>query len=244
MYREFQQPQYIDIPACNKSISAQQERLDIFGKKLVKASQKNKTVYMMGDFNIDLLKLEDCDYYLKTIADQYQRIIGESGLVHMRMGATFQAIHEDGKCIESELDHALTNRPGTILSHGTTEFDASDHKAISLEIVFGVPKKEKTVLTGRDLRHIRRDPLFMKQKMANQNWSSMLNLSSVDEMVEFWTTSVNQVLNEVAPIKTTALCLFTLHFQLWLFLRRLDELVTRELSLVPSISSLREKSHC
>ena len=42
---------------------------------------------------------------------------------------------------------------------------------------------------------------------------------------------------------TTALCLFTLHFQPWLFLRRLDELLTREISLVTSVSSLREKSH-
>ena len=41
----------------------------------------------------------------------------------------------------------------------------------------------------------------------------------------------------------TALCLFTLHFQPWLFLRRLDELLSRESSLVTSVSSLREKSH-
>ena len=41
----------------------------------------------------------------------------------------------------------------------------------------------------------------------------------------------------------TALCLFTLHFQPWLFLRRLDELLTREISLVTLVSSLREKNH-
>ena len=34
-----------------------------------------------------------------------------------------------------------------------------------------------------------------------------------------------------------------LHFQPWLFLPRLDDLLTRELSLVPSLSSLQEKSH-
>ena len=39
----------------------------------------------------------------------------------------------------------------------------------------------------------------------------------------------------------TALCLFTLHFQTVAFLRRLDELPSREISLVPLVSSLREK---
>ena len=34
---------------------------------------------------------------------------------------------------------------------------------------------------------------------------------------------------------TTALFLLTLHFQLWLFLRRLDELATRAFPLVPSV---------
>ena len=43
---------------------------------------------------------------------------------------------------------------------------------------------------------------------------------------------------------TTALLLFTLHYQLWLFSQRLDDLLTRELSLVPLVSSLHEKRHC
>ena len=43
---------------------------------------------------------------------------------------------------------------------------------------------------------------------------------------------------------TTALLLFTLHYQLWLFSQRLDDLLTRELSLVPLVSSLHGKRHC
>ena len=130
-YREFQVPMYCTQPAdCTKAMTAQEGRFLSFGTTLSKACNEGKDIYIMGDLNIDLLRINDDTYYNKSLARIYQSMMGENGLTPIRMGTTFRRIQQNGVVKESELDHLLTTCPQKVIRHGAEEFGASDHHCI------------------------------------------------------------------------------------------------------------------
>ena len=199
-YREFK------IPGITKNEgSAAQEiqliRLRMFGQQLSKACSENKNIFILGDMNLDLQKKEDTTYYLHNLLREYLSFQGENGLAFMRMGITFQRKHEDGKIIESELDHLLTNCPDEVKEHKPDDFDNSDHKIIMAEIYFGKTKEKKKSVVTRDLREVRQNPKLLKSEMAKQNWQELIGVEDVNEMVKSWTKNIIAALDRVAPKK-------------------------------------------
>ena len=69
------------------SINKQIERWEIFRTQVGKASKKGLVLFV-GDFNIDLEKWEDTTYYQKKIAQEYQLLIGKTGLELFNFGIT------------------------------------------------------------------------------------------------------------------------------------------------------------
>ena len=147
VYREFQTPSTtLDPSIYGRNENAQLHRLKTFGNEVSMACTECERVILMGDFNINLLKRDDKEFYLPKILQEYEGIVGENGLTHKRMGVTFERVLKDGTLIQSELDHLITSCPDEIKEFGAFPFDNSDHKGIMAEILFEKPKPEKSLL--------------------------------------------------------------------------------------------------
>ena len=159
----------------------------------------------MGDFNLDLQRKEDRQFYLHNIMKEYLSFQGDNGLAFLRMGITFSRALEDGTTIESELDYLLTNCPDEVTDYGTMEFDLSDHKIIMAEVCFEKTKPEKKTVVMRDLREVRKNPGLLKSAVVNQNWQDLFGMEDVNDMVKCWTNNISAAINQVAPKKETVL---------------------------------------
>ena len=146
LYREFQRITEMHDPCIDgKSQDAQLHRFKSFGSQVTAACTESERVIVLGDFNINIQKQNDLNYYLPRVLQEYESIMGENGLSFKRFGITFERIHTSGKLIQSEVDHLITNCPDEIKDFETFPFDDSDHKGIMAEICFEIIKPEKKV---------------------------------------------------------------------------------------------------
>ena len=129
------------------SQDAQLYRFKSFGSQVTAACNESDRVIVLGDFNINIQKQNDVNYYLPKILQEYESIMGENGLSFKRFGITYERIHKSGKLIQSEIDHLITNCPDEIKEFETFPFDDSDHKGIMAEIFFEKTKPEKKSVT-------------------------------------------------------------------------------------------------
>ena len=203
-YRQFKIPGS-ELQEDSSSQLAQLERLHIFEQQLSKACKESKRIIIMGDFNIDLQRKEDRQYYLHSFMREYLSFQGNNGLAFLRMGITFSRTLEDGTVIESELDHLLTNCPDDVTDYGTVDFDSSDHKIIMAEVCFEKTKPIKKTVVARDLRKVRKNPTLLKTAIAEQNWQYFSDMEDVNDMVKSWTKNIIAALDQVAPKKERVL---------------------------------------
>ena len=155
----------------------------------------------MGDMNVNLEKWEDSTYYLKNLADEYQRLIGLCGLDLLNFGITWSRSQENG----SALDHALTNKPEAIENYYKTDIDYSDHSLITVILNVKVPKLHDSISTARDLRKLRSNPHFFISRLKRVDWGAFGYMDSVDDMEILWTKEINKCLDECAPLKVRRL---------------------------------------
>ena len=195
MYREFNS-------LTGKGQMTQKEQIDrikILQIQVEKAS-KEGLILLIGDLNIDLVKWEKPQYYLKNVAQEYQTLIGECGLEVIDFGVTFSRPCKK-EFIESALDHALVNKPASIKNYFKTLIDYSDHNMICVDLKTNIPKLKDINSTSRDLRKIRNNPQYFKNRLSAVEWEIFINMKDVDEMEEFWTSRINECLDSTAPFK-------------------------------------------
>lgn len=132
------------------SIDQQLERWNIF-QSLVEQAKKEGLILCMGDMNINLNKIEDPNYYLRNLADEYQTLINECQLEVLDFGITWTRIQKNSKTKESAVDHAITNKIESINSHFKIQIDYSDHSMICVDLIIEVPKiLNNRTITCRD----------------------------------------------------------------------------------------------
>ena len=195
IYREFN-----DL--CNGllSNSEQAERLKIFADQVEQASQESNLLLCMGDFNLDAEKLGEDDYYLKSIAEEYNRLRAKNGLQLISYGNTYCRIHKDGKVVQSALDHALTNNLKMVKDHFKIESGISDHAIIGLQLNVGMVKQTEKIIT-RDLRKVRANPTYLCRALVDVDWTVLAEMEDVDKMAQYFSSEYNKVLEKVAPLK-------------------------------------------
>ena len=120
---------------------------------------------------------------------------------------------------------------------GATVPDIREKSLSCLKMLQGIYTNESLKpQTYSQLRKV----LFLHQMCQGIQKKSYLENWPTTEKSLIPAPNVSRIWKKLTP--TTALCLFTLHFQLWLFSRRLDIKGTRELSLVSTSSSLPKKA--
>ena len=103
-----------------------------------KEMSKKGLVLTLGDFNLDIERFDDPDYYLKVVSDQYQLDLGEGGFEIINFGITFEKNM-------SSIDHGFCNKPEAIQRYGKLPIDEgySDHSLIYVEIEAQIKKRNQ-----------------------------------------------------------------------------------------------------
>ena len=124
------------------------------------------------------------------------------GMKLLEFGITFQRVHQDGKIIQSALDHIIMNKPDQVNDYFKTGLSYSDHSGIILDIQAGISKNRKGLIRKvRDLRKFRNNPQYLQVALANIDWTKLAAMQDVDEMVNFFIKEIEKVLDRVAPFK-------------------------------------------
>ena len=196
MYREFN-----DLAECGKlSITQQAERMQVFNTQLERATIEGLVV-CMGDFNINLEKYLSPTFYLRAVADEYQKTISNCGLSLIDFGITWRREHKDGSVHESAIDHGLINKPVHLIEATKKEVDYSDHSLIMMEVQCGIPRNHKSqTIHARDLRKIRANPEYLQYALSNIDWTKLAQMEEVNKMVQYWDDEICKVLDKVAPM--------------------------------------------
>ena len=208
LYREFKVPAAPGTAATaiqERNKAAQTQRMQIFGSQLSRATAQFKNVFVCGDVNLDLSKIEIANYYNKKLAQELEELMCENGMAHITgFGITYRSIDQYGKVTESEIDNCFSSCPEKILNPRVENFyDQSDHFALLVNMNFKKPKVEKTVIICRDMRAIRNNPALLKDALSKIAWQAVINSSQQDlsKIVTFWTQTLNHVIEKLAPVK-------------------------------------------
>ena len=144
-----------------------EEFLDKFSESLSSLTRANKHCYLIGDFNLDLMKHET-----HSITAQFVEVIFSYGLVPLITKPTRITAHS-----ATLIDNIFTNNTNVLSKNGLIISDLSDHFPIySVIATDHHSKKGRHHIIVRDINEMRIQDF--KSKLANIDWTSNKNASN------------------------------------------------------------------
>jgi hypothetical protein len=168
-----------------------------------RALDTGKECIVMGDFNLDFLSFNRTDlstssqvHRLKPLVDELFTRVVPHGVKQCVVGPTRQG--RVGQA-DSGLDHLWTNQPGK-MSPIYTRYSGSDHKVIMGVRFAKLITSSTRYVKKRSFKNF--DESLFLQQIRNTSWWDVYQSTDPDEAVEIFTTKVNFILDQMAPIKT------------------------------------------
>ena len=161
------------------------EQISVIEQVVRSISERFKEVYLVGDFNLDILRLEDEEfYYRRQLLDRWMSFTNEMGLTLHKTGHTFKSYGLfNGKHKLSALDHVYT-RSARAVDVSVLQDGTSDHKPVLAKIRCRKPKKP------------------VRQTRSDKNWKA-LDASVLNSVLEEWDWS--RLLCSTSADRATAL---------------------------------------
>ena len=175
------------------SMDIQEFNKNYFENFLRNLSAENKTIYLLGDFNIDLLEIdsdENIDYY-------YNILISNLFVPHITLPTR---ITPRSKTL---IDNIFSNDPNfTQGVSGNFTFSISDHLPQFLLMPredYRPPKKH--FLYKRDLKNLNKEDIV--SDVININWPEVLSPGKMDPNYSFemFDKQITEIINKHAPLK-------------------------------------------
>ena len=189
-----------------KSNEVQLEAMKIFCSQMEKACKEKKNVIVQGDVNLCAIKWLEADYNLKFLSDELLSTLALCGLENVDLGNTYLAdrLTEDGKTIESALDHTyITTELKTRSDIFKLDKCGTDH----LPIMISVKSNDIHRRTKKNVKIIKRsmknfNATSWNANLATKNWEKIGETENVSEMATTFAKLMNEALDEIAPLKT------------------------------------------
>lgn len=147
------------------------------------------TVICCGDFNIDLLKLEDSPtLFFNDFIDSLN---------------VYQLVDEPTRLTEQTatlIDLMLTSNRDIIKDSGVIACDLSDHDLIFCSIFCFLPKSEPTFITYRNLGHI--DTLSFQNDLITLPFYDIIRTNNIDTKVSIFNEHIIRLFDIHAPLIT------------------------------------------
>ena len=157
---------------------------------LEKLSSSDKAVYLMGDFNIDLLKCEISDY-------------SHNFLLSLQCYSFFPVIDKPTRVYKNSatlIDNIFVNRFDHKISGGNIVSDISDHYSQFCFIHSLTPKNLITKCKIRDYSNFSEECFI--NDVSETDWNSLMANGSVDKCFSSFYNKLNKLINKHAPFKT------------------------------------------
>ena len=157
---------------------------------LEKLSSSDKAVYLMGDFNIDLLKCEISDY-------------SHNFLLSLQCYSFFPVIDKPTRVYKNSatlIDNIFVNRFDHKISGGNIVSDISDHYSQFCFIHSLTPKNLTTKCKIRDYSNFSEECFIYD--VSETDWNSLMANGSVDKCFSSFYNKLNKLINKHAPFKT------------------------------------------
>ena len=198
LYREFDD---LSEGKTGNSLSEQNKRFDIFLDQLQKAGEEKGTVLCLGDINLDSNKWDQESYDKKTMIRNLRNKLTMLNMKILNFGNTFMRIDQEGHITRSALDHAMINETKRVMEQRTIPCGFSDHDAIMVTIAMdrGKHNKDFKKIRARKIKNIRNNPEKFNRQLAKISWDKLINMHSVNKMVEFWNLEIKKVFDLMAP---------------------------------------------
>lgn len=188
-------------PDGDRSLEGQQKGLQIFLDQLSRARKNNSAnVLTIGDMNLDKNKYCDSNYGLLPLVQRVQTALAAAGMTDLDLGNTYCAtrLTNDGKLIQSALDHVYTSRPDQVLQLDTKMSAMSDHSLIEVQVGFGKVKVGNRSMVVRDFRRF--DQNNFNIDLALEEWEVFFGIEDPDAAASLLSTIVNRTLDKHAPM--------------------------------------------
>ncbi len=205
------------------SMDIQEFNKNYFENFLRNLSTENKTIYLLGDFNIDLLEIDSDE----NIANYYNTLISNLFIPHITLPTR---ITPRSKTL---IDNIFSNDPNfTQGVSGNFTFSISDHLPQFLLMPredYRPPKRH--VLYKRDLKNFNKEELVAD--VININWPEVLYPGKMDPNYSFdmFDKQITDIINKHAPLKKLNKKDFKLQAKPWITpgiiksIRRRDKLL-------------------
>ena len=148
---------------------------------------RNKSVYIFGDLNDDLL----------VSNSRLLRIIGNAKLSLMINKPTRITEHS-----ATLIDPMLTNKPNSIIYADVIPGPIADHELITINIDIGKPKRKPQIKTFRYLKNYNQNSLCNSILDEAYTLNNILYTDSVDKQVDIFTNVFIKCLDTCAPVVT------------------------------------------
>ena len=160
---------------------------------LMKLSRENKTAYLLGDFNVDLLKTDTDD----NINNYYNILTSNLFVPHITLPTRITS-HSN-----TLIDNIFSNDPNFLEGvSGNFTISISDH----LPQFLIMPRKnnhppKKHNIQKRDIKSINKESLVAD--FLNTNWHEVLSIPKMDVNQSYacFDKSVNEIIDKHAPLK-------------------------------------------
>jgi len=157
--------------------------MELFSNQVDHFSSLNSTVYILGDFNIDLLKYHESDF-----VQNYADMFFSSGFLQLIMKPT--------RCTSntaSLIDHIITNCKNKKLVSGILTLKISDHFPIFFSSAKPKPITPPKYITVRDFS-VKNINSF-KNDLSALRWNDVYTCENVHECFESFSTTFNTIYN-------------------------------------------------
>ena len=164
-------------------------------KYIQKAYQTYKNVILIGDFNADVKKENECPKGTKI-----QEIISTYGLEQIITKPT----RIDNKSRKATIiDHIWINPADNVVLKSGTATGVSDHLAIYMKIHCQKPKKKPKVISIRDYKNYNVENYCkeLRENLKESQLEKLINSKQVNSAMETLLEIIQQTSNKHAPIK-------------------------------------------
>lgn len=167
--------------------------LNYLEETIDKYNMKNRNIYLIGDFNIDLLKCSSCKY-------------SSNFLLELQSCLLLPTIDKPTRVYNSSatlIDNIFTNNPSNVILSGNIVSDISDHYS---QFCISMDRNEYTKSTRKKRRFISTKTIedftkdLSKADFVNYPVNILHNRNNVDQLFSYFYKSVNYFVNKHAPM--------------------------------------------
>ena len=181
----------------NSSSGSNEEQLQRWRKfcEQWKRASINNDCIVMGDLNIDYRqwnKLTGLHKNLGKIVDEELITLGFAQLIS-------KSTRFWPNTTDSILDHVWTNCSTRIVGTENKVRGPSDHNVIDVKVRVKKMIKTESAIRKRVMTNFNADKL--REELNKVDWKQMERMADVDTMEEFYTKSITEILDVMAPIK-------------------------------------------